>query len=88
MSGTPSSPKQRRRPPTSRRTPRSAPGGARFKDYPHFRIYGAPNDSVADAGSRMLEAAYSCFVGDLGWRSTGLSFRTEADDGPFYKLNV
>jgi len=67
---------------------RVGPGGTRFKDYPHFRVYAAPNESVADTCGRQLEAAYSCFVGDLGWRSTGLSFRQETDDGPFYKLNV
>jgi hypothetical protein len=64
------------------------PGGTRFKDYPHFRVYAAPNDSVADATAAPLEAAYACFVTDLGWRSTGLSFRQETDDGPWYKLNV
>ena len=68
--------------------PKVGPGGTKYKDSPHFRIYNAPNDSVADASIRMLEAGYSCFVGDLGWRSTGLSFHQENDDGPFYKLNV
>jgi hypothetical protein len=35
-----------------------------------------------------LEAAYSCFIGDLGWRSTGLSFNSNNDSGPWYKVNV
>src|SRR3569833_3355339 len=68
--------------------PKVGPGGTRFKDYPHFRINKAPSDAIADAGSKMLESAYTCFVTNLGWRSTGLSFRQENDDGPFYKVNV
>ncbi|KAB5580219.1 hypothetical protein GE09DRAFT_1050809 [Coniochaeta sp. 2T2.1] len=68
--------------------PKVGPGGTKYKDSPHFRIYNAPNDTIADATIRSLESAYSCFVGDLGWRSTGLSFRQDNDDGPFYKLNV
>jgi hypothetical protein len=56
--------------------PRVGPGGTRFRDSPHFRIYGATNDAVADGAIAMLEAAYTCFVDDLGWRSPGLSFRS------------
>ncbi|KAH8898212.1 hypothetical protein GQ53DRAFT_413162 [Thozetella sp. PMI_491] len=66
----------------------TGPGGRNYKDYPHFRIYDAPNDTVADETIANLEAAYSCFVTDLGWRSTGLSFNQDNDDGPFYKVNV
>lgn len=68
--------------------PKVGPGGTTYKDSPHFRVYNAPNDSIADATIKSLESAYSCYVGDLGWRSTGLSFRQDNDDGPFYKLNV
>lgn len=68
--------------------PKVGPGGTKYRDSPHFRVYNAPNDTIADATINSLEAAYSCFVGDLGWRSTGLSFRQDTDDGPFYKLNV
>lgn len=68
--------------------PRVGPGGMRFKDSPHFRIYNAPSDSAADSAIKSLEAAYSCFVDDLGWRSSGLSFRQEDDNGPWYKVNV
>ncbi|KAK0643310.1 hypothetical protein B0T16DRAFT_391852 [Cercophora newfieldiana] len=69
--------------------PRVGPGGTRFKDSPHFRIYGATNDAVADGAIAMLEAAYTCFVEDLGWRSPGLSFRNfESTNGPWNKLNV
>lgn len=64
------------------------PGGTRFKDSPHFRIYNAQNESVADGTIRSLEAAYACFVTDLGWRSTGLSFNQQNDDGPWWKVNV
>ncbi|KAK0702188.1 hypothetical protein B0H67DRAFT_604521 [Lasiosphaeris hirsuta] len=68
--------------------PRVGPGGTRYKDSSHFRIYAATNDAVADGAIAMLEAAYSCFVDDLGWRSPGLSFKQETDDGPWNKLNV
>jgi len=69
--------------------PRVGPGGVRFKDSPHFRIYGATNDSLADGAIAMLEAAYTCFVDDLDWRSPGLSFRDfESENGPWNKLNV
>jgi hypothetical protein len=69
--------------------PRVGPGGARFKDSPHFRIYGATNDAVADGAIAMLEAAYTCFVDDFGWRSPGLSFRAfESTNGPWNKINV
>ncbi len=68
--------------------PKVGPGGTKYKDYPHFRIYNAQNDSIADGASKPLEAAYQCYVNDLGWRSSGLSFRQETDDGPFYKVNV
>src|SRR3569833_883874 len=68
--------------------PKVGPGGTRFKDYPQNHIYNAPSDAIADAGSKMLESAYTCFVTNLGWRSTGLSFRQENDAGPFYKVSV
>ena len=64
------------------------PGGKKYKDSAHFRVWDAPSDAVADRTIGSLEAGYACFVGDLGWRSPGLSFRQENDDGPFYKLNV
>ncbi|CAK7205326.1 hypothetical protein SEUCBS139899_008096 [Sporothrix eucalyptigena] len=69
-------------------SPKTGPGGTKFRDYPHFRVYNAPNDSIADATARMLESAYSCYVDTLGWRSTGLSFNQVADTGPWYKVNV
>ena len=68
--------------------PSIGPGGTNYKDSPHFRIYNAPNETIADATIKGLEAAYSCFITNLGWRSTGLSFRQDNDDGPFYKVNV
>lgn len=68
-------------------------GGTTFKDSNHFRVY-APGVATATVDNTldMLEAAYDCFVGNLGWRSTGLSynFNTAAQDaaGPWYKTNV
>ncbi|KAH6674777.1 hypothetical protein B0J14DRAFT_561808 [Halenospora varia] len=72
-------------------TPNPTPGGGgnKYVDSPHFRIYNYTTTSVADATLKYLEAAYTCFVNDLGWRSTGLTFNGElVDTGPWYKLNV
>ena len=62
-------------------------GGDQFKDSPHFRIYGV-SDAKADATIKQLEAAYSCFVQGLGWRSSGLSYNPGSDNGPYYKTNI
>jgi hypothetical protein len=62
-------------------------GGAQFTDSPHFRIVGA-NAANAKIAIDNLEAAYSCFVETLCWRSSGLSFNDDADDGPYYKMNI
>ena len=40
-----------------------------------------------------MEAAYSCFVDTLGWRTPGLSYKEVAggnggSNGPWYKMNV
>ena len=60
-------------------------GGSSFKDSDHFRIYGAA-DTQAAAALKFLESAYSCFVGKLCWRTTGLSIKG-GDTGPFSKMN-
>jgi hypothetical protein len=62
-------------------------GGGSFKDSPHFRVYGANNDGDADKALKMLEAAYACYVGDLGWRSHGLSYKP-GENGPWLKENI
>jgi hypothetical protein len=62
-------------------------GGSQFKDSPHFRIVGV-SDTEADAAIKELEAAYSCFVETLCWRSSGLSFKSTSDSGPYYKMNI
>ncbi|KAI0843849.1 hypothetical protein F5Y00DRAFT_256505 [Daldinia vernicosa] len=67
---------------------RVGPGGNRYKDSPHFRVYDATSDSVANAVLQTLESAYDCFVTGQGWRSTGLSFNQDDDNGPWYKMNV
>jgi hypothetical protein len=61
-------------------------GGSQFKDSPHFRLYGA-TDVQAQAAFAQLEAAYSCFVDTLCWRSPGLSIKNTSDAGPYYKMN-
>ncbi|KAI8628793.1 hypothetical protein F5Y19DRAFT_96690 [Xylariaceae sp. FL1651] len=68
--------------------PKVGPGGTKFKDSPHFRVYNAADDSVANAIIQTLESAYECFVTGQGWRSTGLSFNQDNDNGPWYKVNV
>ncbi|RDW87014.1 uncharacterized protein DSM5745_03656 [Aspergillus mulundensis] len=63
-------------------------GGTTYTDSARFRIYGATGSS-ADAALQMLEAAYTCFVTDLGWRSSGLSYNSDADTAAtWYKENV
>jgi hypothetical protein len=63
-------------------------GGTRRKDSAHFRLYNTTDDAVASALLQTLESAYACFVTGLGRRSPGLSFRSDTEDGPFYKTNV
>ncbi|KAI1155603.1 hypothetical protein F4825DRAFT_468422 [Nemania diffusa] len=67
---------------------RAGPGGTKYKDSPHFRVYNAASDAVANTILQTLESAYECFVAGQGWRSTGLSFNQEDDNGPWYKVNV
>jgi hypothetical protein len=64
------------------------PGGTSFKDSPHFRVYGANSDDDASKALKMLEAAYQCYVNDLGWRSHGLTYNPGPDTGPWYKENI
>ncbi|KAI0454178.1 hypothetical protein F5B21DRAFT_525253 [Xylaria acuta] len=67
---------------------RVGPGGTRYKDSPHFRVYNPADDIVANTVLQTLESAYECFVTGQGWRSTGLSFNQDDDNGPWYKVNV
>ncbi|KAF5006445.1 hypothetical protein FDECE_7167 [Fusarium decemcellulare] len=67
--------------------PNIGPGGSTFKDSNHFRVYGN-NGAEADRALSMLEAAYDCFVGTLGFRSSGLSYRDASDNGQRTKTNV
>jgi hypothetical protein len=65
--------------------------GGSFKESDHFRVYGAQSDEQAAKTLAMLEAAYACYVNDLKWRTSGLSYNAKTDDGysgPFYKENV
>ncbi|KAJ4245809.1 hypothetical protein NW762_013933 [Fusarium torreyae] len=68
--------------------PKIGPGGDIFKDSAHFRVYGN-NGTEATKALSLLEAAYDCFVGTLGFRSTGISFwDTSKSGGPRTKTNV
>jgi hypothetical protein len=62
-------------------------GAGPFTDSPHFRIYGATG-AQADTAIKALEAAYSCFVETLCWRSSGLSNNGTSDSGPYHKMNI
>lgn len=73
-------------------TPNPTPGGGtgmKYKDSPRFRLWNYTTDDVTTSLFANIEAAYTCFVEDHGWRSTGLSFNNMSNnDGPWYKLNV
>ncbi|KAF1981393.1 hypothetical protein K402DRAFT_386526 [Aulographum hederae CBS 113979] len=61
-------------------------GTGQYTDSAHFRIWGTA--SQAKSTINELEAAYSCFVDGMGYRSTGLSYNDAGNSGPFYKMNV
>ncbi|KAH6639497.1 hypothetical protein C7974DRAFT_132688 [Boeremia exigua] len=66
-------------------------GGSNFVESAHFRVVGASTSTKANKTLQHLEAAHSCFVETLGWRTPGLSFNTGGignEVGPWYKLNV
>ncbi|CBF83081.1 hypothetical protein AN3259.2 [Aspergillus nidulans FGSC A4] len=63
-------------------------GGDTYTDSARFRIYGATGTDAENA-LQMLESAYTCFVTDLGWRSSGLSYDSNSDTAEiWYKENV
>ncbi|KAJ4987235.1 hypothetical protein SVAN01_07246 [Stagonosporopsis vannaccii] len=66
-------------------------GGSDFVDSAHFRVLAASSSAKANTTLQHLEAAHTCFVETLGWRTPGLSFNTGGignEVGPWYKLNV
>lgn len=68
--------------------PNVGAGGNTFTDSPRFRVYGATGDE-ADKALQMLESAYTCFVTDLGWRSSSLSYNSDSDTADIrYKENI
>jgi len=74
-------------PATFTANPNIGPGGSTYTDSAHFRVYGATG-TKATQSLQMLEGAYDCFMGTLGWRSSGLSYNSANDDGPFTKVNI
>lgn len=65
--------------------------GGTFKESDHFRVYGATSNEQAVKTLAMMEAAYDCFVNDMKWRTSGLSYNAKTDNGysgPFYKENI
>ncbi|KAM0424475.1 hypothetical protein ACHAPT_010399 [Fusarium lateritium] len=71
-------------PATFEANPNVGNGGSDFKDSGRFRVYGA-DSAKAEEALAMLEAAYDCFIGKLGWRSSGLSYHD--NDDTYYKTN-
>lgn len=72
-------------------TPEIGGGGSDFVDSAHFRVIGVSTSTKANTALQHLEAAHSCFVETLGWRSPGLSINSGGignEVGPWYKLNV
>jgi hypothetical protein len=63
------------------------PGGSTNFDSPHFRVYGDSSDDAQDALGK-LEAAFECFVRDLNFYSTGLSFNDDTDVSSWTKTNI
>ncbi|KPM41874.1 hypothetical protein AK830_g4724 [Neonectria ditissima] len=74
-------------PATFTAAPNVGPGGSSFTDSAHFRVYNG-DAAATESSLAMLEGAYECFVGKLGWRSSGLSFNSQTSTGPWYKTNV
>ncbi|KAJ5187089.1 hypothetical protein N7449_010083 [Penicillium cf. viridicatum] len=67
--------------------PNVGAGGNTFTDSPRFRVYSTGDE--ADKALQMLESAYTCFVTDLGWRSSGLSYNSDSDTADiWYKENI
>jgi len=63
------------------------PGGSTYLDSPHFRVYNDSGDEAQNAIGK-LEAAFECFVRGLNFRSSGLSFNSDDDAGPWTKTNI
>ncbi|KAI0867691.1 hypothetical protein GGS24DRAFT_484836 [Hypoxylon argillaceum] len=74
-------------PATFTANPNIGPGGSTYTDSAHFRVYGATGNA-ATTSLNLLEGAYDCFVNTIGWRSSGLSYNSANDDGPFTKVNL
>ncbi|KAI0965889.1 hypothetical protein F4678DRAFT_467019 [Xylaria arbuscula] len=74
-------------PATFTANPSVGPGGSVYTDSAHFRVYGATG-TQATSSLDMLEGAYDCLVTTIGWRSSGLSYNSDNDDGPYTKVNI
>lgn len=74
-------------PATFTANPSVGPGGSSYVDSAHFRVYDAET-AAGSSALKMLEGAYECFVTKLKWRSSGLSYNSDTDNGPWYKTNV
>jgi hypothetical protein len=63
----------------------------KYVESPRFRIFYKPTQQGVEGRAKTalnhLEAAYECFTGPLGWRSSGVSYNGNQESGPYYKLN-
>jgi hypothetical protein len=74
--------------PPSQFTANPSIGGGKgsYKDSAHFRAYNI--SSTVDTTLKVMEAAHSCFVDTMGWRTPGLSYKDASNSGPWYKMNI
>lgn len=67
--------------------PKIGPGGPVFRDSAHLRIY-ANNTKASDRMLPILEAAYTCYVNQLGWQSPGLPIQGVTNSSQYIKINI
>lgn len=66
-------------------------GRKTFQESNHFRVYDAQSTDQATKTLAIMEAAYDCFVNDMKFRTSGLSYNAKSDEGysgPLYKENI
>jgi hypothetical protein len=64
---------------------------SKYVESPRFRIFYKPTQQGVEGRAKTalnhLEAAYECWTGTMGWRSSGISYNGNQEQGPYYKLN-
>jgi hypothetical protein len=62
-------------------------GDCKFQDSARFRICNATSEAAGQTALKLLESAYECFVGPMGWRTSGLSV-IDSLASSYYKMNA